>query len=112
MFNTIHCDLSSTGGAPGAAVDDGVFQEVDLKTRLVRREWHSLDHVAMGDSHSSSLNSSGEWPFDCFHINSVLLDADGSTLISGRNTWGIYGLDSHTGPALRRGAGARRRRGT
>jgi hypothetical protein len=112
VFNTIHCDLSSTGGAPGAAVDDGVFQEVDLKTRLVRREWHSLDHVAMGDSHSSSLNSSGEWPFDCFHINSVLLDADGSTLISGRNTWGIYGLDSHTGPALRRGAGARRRRGT
>jgi Arylsulfotransferase (ASST) len=100
VFDPIRCDLSSTGGPAGGAVTDGVFQEIDLKTRLVRREWHSLDHVAISESHSSSLHSTTEWPFDYFHINSVLLDSDGSTLISGRNTWGVYRLDSHTGQVL------------
>ncbi len=100
VFDPIRCDLPSTAGPPGGAVTDGVFQEIDLKTRLVRREWHSLDHVAISESHSSSLHSSTEWPFDYFHINSVLLDADGSTLVSGRNTWAVYRLDTHTGQVL------------
>ena len=97
VFNPIHCNLSSLGGSRDAAVTDGVFQEIDLKTRLVRREWHSLDHVAMNESHSSPLRSDAQWPFDYFHINSIDVSTGGSTLISARNTWTLYQLNSRTG---------------
>jgi hypothetical protein len=102
VFNPVYCNLSSLGGSPDAAVTDGVFQEIDLKTGLVRREWHSLDHVAMGESHSSPLQSTTEYPFDYFHINTVDPHEDGTTLISARNTWTLYELDSKTGQIVLR----------
>ena len=46
VFDPIDCNLSALGGPGGGAVTDSIFQEIDLKTGLVRREWHSLDHVA------------------------------------------------------------------
>ena len=39
----------------------------------------------------------GEWPFDFFHINSIDQLADGTTLISARNTWTLYELNTTTG---------------
>jgi hypothetical protein len=97
VFDPIHCDLSSIGGPHGGAVTDGVYQEVDLHTGLVRREWHSLDHVAMSETHSSASKATVEWPLDFFHINSLDLHADGSMLVSARNTWSLYELNAATG---------------
>ncbi|MHB8532262.1 MAG: arylsulfotransferase family protein, partial [Solirubrobacteraceae bacterium] len=56
-FEPISCDLSSVGGPHGGAVTDSVFQEVDLRTGLVRREWHPLDHLPLGSSYSSAVIS-------------------------------------------------------
>jgi hypothetical protein len=97
VFDPIRCDLSSAHGARTAAVTDGVLQEIDLATGLVRREWHSIDHVAMSESVASAHSSSYEWPFDYFHINSIDLHADGSILISARNTSALYELDGRSG---------------
>jgi hypothetical protein len=97
VFDPIDCNLSVVGGPSGAAVSDSVFQEIDLKTGLVRREWHSLDHVPLGDSYSLATHSSKEWPFDYFHINSIDARADGTTLISARNTWAMYVLSTANG---------------
>jgi Arylsulfotransferase (ASST) len=97
VFDPIQCNLSSIGGPSGGAVTDAIFQEIDLKTGLVRREWHSLDHVALADSYSSPTGSSRAWPFDYFHINSVDQQADGTTLMSARNTSAMYELDTTTG---------------
>jgi Arylsulfotransferase (ASST) len=97
VFNPIDCDLSSVGGPSGGAVTDSVFQEIDLRTGLVRREWHSLDHVPLGDSYSTATGASKEWPFDYFHINSIDQNANGTTLISARNTWALYVLNTKTG---------------
>jgi hypothetical protein len=36
-------------------------------------------------------------PFDYFHINSLDVDAHGNVLISARNTWALYEINSHTG---------------
>jgi hypothetical protein len=102
VFNTIHCDLSSVGGSHSAAVTDGVFQEVDLATGLVRREWHSIDHVAMGDSYAVGTGSSTEWPFDYFHINSIDPLAEGNILLSARNTSTLYKLNGQTGQIIER----------
>jgi Arylsulfotransferase (ASST) len=97
VFDPIRCNLSSVGGPREAALTDGVFQEVDLATGLVRREWHSADHVSPSQSYSSGSDSTDEWPFDYFHINSVEPRADGSFLVSSRNTWALYLLDPRTG---------------
>jgi arylsulfotransferase ASST len=97
VFNPIDCNLSVVGGPSGAAVTDSVFEEIDLRTGLVRREWHSLDHVPLGDSYSLATHSSKEWPYDYFHINSFDQRADGTTLISARNTWAMYVMNTTSG---------------
>jgi hypothetical protein len=102
VFNPIDCNLSWMGGPSGGAVTDSVFQEIDLATGLVRSEWHSLDHVGLSESFSSAVSSSTEWPYDYFHVNSVDQLADGRTLISARNTWALYDLNSQTGQVLTR----------
>jgi hypothetical protein len=97
VFNPIDCNLSGVGGASGGAVTDTGYQEIDLRTGLVRREWHSLDHVPLADSYSTTTGASREWPYDYFHINSVDQNTTGTTLISARNTWAMYVLNTTTG---------------
>jgi hypothetical protein len=101
VFDPVACDLSSYGGPRSAAVTDGIYQELDLRTGLVRREWHSLDHVALGDSYSSVSGATWTWPFDYFHINSVQTTG-GVTLLSARNTWALYQLNAVTGQVATR----------
>ena len=105
VLNPIHCDLASVGGPQDGAVTDSIFQEIDLRTRLVRREWTSLDHVALAESYSSAVGSTTEWPFDYFHANSIDLQPNGSILLSARNTWTLYELSGQTGQVLARAGG-------
>jgi hypothetical protein len=100
VFDPIDCNLSSLGGPSGGAVTDSSFQEIDLKTGLVRREWNSLDHVGLGDSYSAATSSSTIWPFDYFHLNSIDQLASGRTLISARNTSALYELETRTGQVI------------
>jgi hypothetical protein len=100
VFDPIDCNLSVVGGPAGGAVTDSIFQEIDLRTGLVRREWHSLDHVPLGDSYSTATGASKEWPFDYFHLNSIDQRSDGTTLISARNTWAMYVMNTSNGRLL------------
>jgi hypothetical protein len=99
-FDPIRCNLSSVGGPSNGAVTDSLFQEIDLKTHLVRREWHPLDHVALTRSYASATTSTTEWPYDYFHLNSVALRRDGSILISARNTSALYEISPSTGQLI------------
>jgi hypothetical protein len=100
VFDPVDCNLSSVGGPSGGAVTDAIFQEVDLRTGLVRREWHSLDHVSLSDSYSTATTTSTKWPFDYFHVNSVDQLPSDRTWISARNTWTLYELNTFTGQIL------------
>jgi hypothetical protein len=102
VFDPIACNTSSVGGPSGGAVTDSLFQEIDLRTGLVRREWDSLDHVPLSDSYSLATGSSMAWPFDYFHLNSIDPLSDGKTLISARNTSTLYELSSTTGQIVTR----------
>jgi Arylsulfotransferase (ASST) len=97
VFDGIDCDLSSVGGPRTAAVADTLMQEIDLKTGLVRYEWHSLDHVPLSDSYASAHDASRTTPFDYFHINSIDVGGGGDLLIDARNTWAAYDVDPRTG---------------
>jgi Arylsulfotransferase (ASST) len=96
-YDPIYCNLSSVGGAGYGAVTDGLLQEIDVKTGLVMFQWTSLDHVALAESYELAVDSRTSWPFDFFHINSIDLAQDGSLLVSARNTWTVYDIDSATG---------------
>ncbi len=100
VFDPIRCNLSSVGGPSNGAVTDSLFQEIDLRTHLVRREWHPLDHVSLSRSYASPTGSTPEWPYDYFHLNSIVPRRDGSLLISSRNTSALYELSPTTGQLI------------
>lgn len=99
-YRAVHCDLSAVGGPADGAVTDSLLQEIDIRTGLVRFQWDSLDHVALSASYSRAAGTSVAAPFDFFHLNSINLDADGTLLISSRNTWAADDIDPRTGQLL------------
>lgn len=97
VYDGIDCNLAQVGGPADGAVADTLMQELDLKTGLVRYEWHALDHVPLSDAYVSPRPGSRKEPFDFFHINSVDRMSDGDLLIDSRNTWTAYDVDQRTG---------------
>jgi hypothetical protein len=96
-YNPIRCDLSSQGGPRNGVILDPVIEEIDMKTGLVRWEWHSLDHVAVSESETSPPNDRA---WDWFHLNSIDPESNGDIFISARNTWAGYQIQSATGKIL------------
>jgi arylsulfotransferase ASST len=96
-------DLRPFGGSAHGRVLDGVVQEIDIATGLVLFEWHSLDHVPLGDSYMAVPPGSAQW--DYFHVNSVDELPDGNFLISSRHTQQLYEVDRRTGAIVWRMGG-------
>jgi hypothetical protein len=92
-------------GARDGAIVDTAIQIVDIKTGLVRWEWHSLDHIAAAESEVET--PAGPAPWDYFHLNSIEPEAGGEILISARSTWAGYQLDGSTGKVIWRLGGNR-----
>jgi arylsulfotransferase ASST len=91
------------GGRP---VFEGVVQEVDVATRRVLFEWHSIDHVGLDESYTSRPRKRSV-PFDYFHVNSIDVDTNGDLLVSARNTHAVYEIDRRTGRIVWRLGGER-----
>jgi hypothetical protein len=107
VYDAVRCNLSAYGGPADGAVADTLFQEIDLKTGLVRFEWHALDHVALGDSYQP-LGSGGDAtsPWDYFHINAISQQGE-EDLVDSRNTWAAYEVHARTGQIVWRLGGKR-----
>jgi hypothetical protein len=97
-YNPIRCDLSPVKGSRGGAIVDTAIEQIDLKTGLVRWEWHSLDHI--GASESEVEVPTGSAPWDYFHLNTIDPQSDGNILITARSTWAGYQLAGGTGKVL------------
>ncbi len=97
-YNPIRCDLRAAKGERDGAIVDTAIQEIDMKTGLVRWEWHSLDHVAADESEAEVPHDSTPW--DYFHLNSIDPEPDGDLLISARSTWAAYLLQGGSGRIL------------
>jgi hypothetical protein len=104
-YNPVHCNLSSVEGSTNGAIIDTAVQEIDLRTGLVRWEWHTLDHVAAEESETAAPKS--EAPWDWFHLNSIDPQSDGDLFISGRSTWAGYLLQAGSGKVLWRLGGTK-----
>jgi hypothetical protein len=105
VYNLIRCDLTPVKGARNGVIVDTAVQEIDMKTGLVRWEWHSLDHVGVGESHAPVPTTATPW--DSFHLNSVDPQPNGDVLISARSTWAAYQLQRGSGDILWRLGGTR-----
>ena len=97
VYNGIDCNLCLRRRARDGAVADTLLQELDVKSGLVRYEWHSLDHVALSESYASARHSSKVKPFDYFHINSIDVQPNGDLLVGARNTWAAYFISPRSG---------------
>jgi hypothetical protein len=97
VYDAVRCNLRAYGGPPDGAVADTLYQELDLKTGLVRFEWHSLDHVALADSYMPvRRGGTPASPWDYFHINAAFPQGS-NVLVDSRNTWAAYNVDRHSG---------------
>ncbi len=91
----IPMNLSKYGGAYNGALVDSAVQEYNLKTGKLIRNWDALDHIPLSEA-QASLPTNG-FPWDAYHINSIDLPSDGKFLVSMRNTWAAYLVDSDSG---------------
>ncbi len=96
-YNPIRCNLSTVYGERDGAIIDTAIQEIDMRTGLVRWEWHSLDHIGVGESETSPPRGT---PWDWFHLNSIDPQPDGNLFISARSTWAAYQLEAMSGKVL------------
>jgi len=97
-YNPVRCDLRPVNGVSAGAILDTAIQMIDIKTGLVRWEWHSLDHVGASESEVETPSESAPW--DYFHLNSIDPQPDGRILLSARSTWAGYELEAGSGRVL------------
>lgn len=98
-FAPVSWNLKPYGGPSDGIIDDGVVQEIDIKTGLVMYQWDSIGHVAIRDTYMTTPTLSYV-PLDYFHVNSVDPEPNGSMLISSRNTWTVYSVNEMTGRVI------------
>jgi hypothetical protein len=101
-YEVVTADLRRAGGSRHGRVVGGIVQELELPGGRVLHEWHSLDHVAVEESHTRVGPR-----FDYFHVNSIDVAADGNLLVSARNTWAVYKIDRRSGAVIWRLGGRR-----
>jgi hypothetical protein len=95
-FDPVELNLSKIGGYSHAVVNDGIVEEIDIKTGLVMWEWHALGHIPLRDSYSTMpRHTTNNW--DYVHINSIDPGSSNDLLLSSRNTWTLFDVDLHTG---------------
>lgn len=104
-YSVMRCDLSPVGGPRNGVIVDSAVQELDVKTGLVRWEWHSLDHVGVGESHAPVPSKATPW--DWFHLNSFDPRPDGEVFVSARSTWAGYEIQHGSGDVLWRLGGTK-----
>jgi hypothetical protein len=99
IYTETRTDLSPIGGRKDGPVWDGIAQELDLESGEVLFEWHSLDHVGVGESYRGPEDDPDE-PVDYFHINSIEVDPDDNFLISAKGTSAVYKVDRKSGEIM------------
>jgi hypothetical protein len=102
-YNPIRCDLTPLKGVADGVIDDTAIQEIDMRTGLVRWEWHSLDHIPVSETETETPHTATPW--DWFHLNSIDVEgagtnASGDLFISARSTWAGYQLEGGSGTVL------------
>jgi hypothetical protein len=79
----------------GRTIENGVVQEIDIKTGLVLFQWDGMDHVPPSHSYLWGIHTPGH-VLDPWHLNSISLDGT-DPVVSMRNMSAVVKLDHSTG---------------
>jgi len=88
-------NLSKWGGVYNGTLVDSALQEYDIKTGKLLWTWDAYKHIGLADTHS--LPPGNGFPWDAYHINSIDLIGANTALVSMRDTWGVYKINTVTG---------------
>ena len=94
-----HRDLTAKGGGSDQTLLDSGVLEYDIKTGKLLRAWSADEHIPMSEG-VPPANPNAPVAYDPWHINSIDVDAQGNWLLSMRNTWAIYKVDSKSGQVI------------
>lgn len=97
-------NLAAYDGPSNGTVYDSGVQEYDLRTGHLEYQWDALDSIPLSESevHPAPMPAI---PWDAYHINSVQPIGAHEMLVSLRNTWGIYLIDTRNGKPIWKVAG-------
>ena len=93
----VGANLAALGGPKNGPVVEEVAQEIDLATGNMLFEWNSLGRVPVTASYHGYTPSVD---YDYFHMNAIDPLADGTVVISARNTHALYAVAQSTGKIL------------
>jgi EmrB/QacA subfamily drug resistance transporter len=88
-------NLASYGGSVDGAITDSAVQEYDLRTGKLLYTWDALKHIPFSDSYANPPTNG--YPWDVYHVNSIQVAGPHTLLVSMRNTWAAYLIDTRTG---------------
>jgi len=88
-------NLSKEGGVYNGTLVDSALQKYNLKTGKLIWTWDAFKHIGLRDTHS--LPPGNGFPWDAFHINSIDLIGQNTALVSMRDTWGVYKINTVSG---------------
>ncbi|KAL5380056.1 hypothetical protein DPSP01_008093 [Paraphaeosphaeria sporulosa] len=95
IYTPKQADLSDVGGEKDGWIFDCIFQEIDIASGKLVFEWNASTHVGVNETVNELGDAGSEGsPFDYFHMNSVLKDANGEYLISGRVMDAVFKISS------------------
>lgn len=88
-------NLASYGGSVDGAITDSAVQEYDLRTGKLLQSWDALKHIPMTDTHA--IPPTNGFPWDLYHVNAIQVVGPHTLLVSMRDTWAAYLIDTTTG---------------
>ena len=94
-YNVTEADLSSIGGPTDGWVFDCLFFELNPENGRILFSWSALEHVSVTDTKQplADTGNNQSFPFDFFHINSVVNIGD-HYLVNSRHLWSTYLITS------------------
>ncbi|MBO0801941.1 MAG: MFS transporter [Nocardiopsaceae bacterium] len=88
-------NLARYGGSVDGAITDSAVQEYDLRSGKLLHTWDALKHIPVTDSYANP--PSNGFPWDVYHVNSIDVVGPNTLLVSMRNTWAAYLINTKTG---------------
>jgi len=90
-------NLSAYGGSPSGIVYDSGVQEYSIKTGKLLYTWDALNSIPLSEAEQPAPPPvAAANPWDAYHINSIQLLPGNQMLVSMRNTWAAYLINTKT----------------
>jgi hypothetical protein len=102
VYRTVpNTDLSAEGGSSTGILYDSGVQEYNIKTGKLEYTWDAADHIPLSQSEQAAPPpAAAANPWDAYHINSIQLLPGNEMLVSLRNTWAAYLINTKTSQTI------------